>query len=121
MIKFTVNEKTYVLNEELNFKFLVMLDKNDIKVTNMTGLATVNCFLAFVGNMDEDQASEEISQHVIKGGKLDDVYTAYKQALEESGFFRSLMEQAETGQKEVEETDKETPKKTRKVKAEASE
>ena len=121
MDKFTINNKVYFV-KDLDFDFLVTLDKNDIKVENMTRLAAINCFVAYCGDMTEKQASKEISDHVISGGKLDDVFNAYAKALQDSGFFRTLMEQTETGQEEVESEVEKTPKKTRKtVKAEVSE
>lgn len=122
MEKFTVNGKTYVLNRELDFSYLVMLDKNDIKVTNITGLAAINCFFQYVSGLTEEQASEEITQHVIKGGKLDDVINVYAKALEESGFFRTLMEQTTTGQENMAEASEEdSTKKSTRRKAVATE
>jgi N-glycosylase/DNA lyase len=117
MIQFTINKKVYYVEKELDFKYLVMLDKNGIKVTNVAGLAAVNCFLAYVSGMPEEIAANEISQHVINGGKLDDIVNAYAKALEESGFFRALMEQAEERQAEVEQTETEVTSKKRRVKA----
>lgn len=117
MEKFTVNGKTYVVSKELDFSFMVMLDKNDIKPTNMAGFAAANCFLAFVSGMTEGQASDEITEHIKNGGNLDDILGAYAKALESSGFFRALMEQAEKGQKEVGETDEKTSPRKRTAKA----
>jgi hypothetical protein len=90
MEKFTVNGKEYY-TQDLNFEFLVMLDKNDIKVTNILGLAAVNCFLAYCGRFDEKTASKEITEHIMNGGKLDELTEIYGKALEESGFFRALL------------------------------
>lgn len=113
MEKFTVNGKAYMVNRELDFNYLVMLDKNDVKVTNVTGLAAINCFFAYVSGMTEEQAGDEITEHVKNGGSLDAIANAYVKALNDSGFFRALMEQAEKGQTEVESTEKKATSKKR--------
>lgn len=110
MEKFTVNGKTYFV-KELDFEYLVELDKHDIKVTNVTGAAAINCFVSYCSGMDESQASKEISQHIVNGGSLDDIVGAYAKALEDSGFFRALMEQAK---KEPEKMESSTAKVTKK-------
>ena len=112
MEKFTINGKTYVMNKELDFNYLVMLDKNDVKVTNVTGIAAINCFFAYISGLSEEQAGNEITEHIKNGGSLEDVANAYVKALDESGFFRALMEQTKKEQKEVGETDeKASPRK----------
>ena len=108
MEKVVVNSKVYSVEKELDFNYLVMLDKNDVDVSKMAGLAGVNCFLAYISGMSEEEAANEISLHVINGGTLNDIIDSYGKALEESGFFRKLMEQAEKKQEEVEQTDEET-------------
>jgi len=113
MSKFTVNGKTY-FTKELTFEYLVALDKNDIKVTNVTGIAAVNCFFMYCSGLSEEEASKEITNHVINGGKLDDIIEAYSEALNESGFFRSLMEQAAERQEKVEPAEEKSQKKSRK-------
>lgn len=117
MKKFTINSKTYYMQKELDFEYLVALDKKGISVQNMAGVAAINCFLAYVGKMEEEQAAKEISQHIINGGKLDDIVNVYVEALNESGFFRTLMEQTEKGPKEVEQTEEEVTPKKKRVKA----
>lgn len=111
--KFTINNKVY-FPKDLDFNFLCVLDKHDIDVNHMAGMAAVGCFLAYCGNMTEEEANKEISEHVKNGGSIEDVFNAYKDCIEESGFFRALMEQAAKGQKEMEETAAESTKKSRK-------
>ena len=121
MERFTINGRNYVVSRELDFSYLVMLDKNGIEVSKMSGLAAVNCFLAFIGGMTEEQASNEITQHVINGGNLQEIIDAYAKAIEASGFFRALMEQTEKGQKEVEQTEEKTSSSAKKRAKTASE
>lgn len=109
MEKFTINGKVYFA-KELDFEYLVMLDKNGVSVSNVTGVAAINCFLAYCSGMDETRAAKEISQHVINGGKLGDVVEIYAKKLEESDFFRALMEQTTEPQEEVEAKPTKAPK-----------
>ena len=120
MERFTLNKRVYEV-KELNFEYLVMLDKNDVKVSNISGIAAINCFVAYCGDMTEKQASDEISAHVVSGGRLEDIVDVYAKALEESGFFRALMEQTAERQENVEEKNPETSKKSKRVKAGATE
>lgn len=110
MEKFTINGKSYFA-KDLDFEYLVMLDKNGVSVNNVTGLAAINCFVSYCSGMDETSAAKEISQHVIGGGKLADVVDIYAKKLKESDFFRALMEQTENETEEVEEKPQKAPKK----------
>lgn len=107
MEKFTVNGNTYHV-PDLDFTYLVMLDKNDIKLSNITGLAALNCFVAFCGNITESEAAKEISAHIINGGTITEVSEAYNKAVTESAFFRALLEEDENQTEMVEETTEKT-------------
>lgn len=113
MEKFIVNGKAYFA-KDLDFEFLVELDKNGIGIDKIAGLAAVNCFLAHCGNMTEEQASKEISAHMIAGGKLDDIVNVYSKCLQESDFFRAILGRVESEQTEETEDNGETQKAPRK-------
>ena len=108
MDKFTVNGKVYFA-PELDFDFLSELDMNGIESDRITGPAAISLFLAYCsrGRITREQASKEISQHVINGGTLADIVDVYKKKLEDSDFFRAIMEQAEKAETEMEETETE--------------
>lgn len=113
MEKFTVNGKAYFA-KDLDFEFLVMLDKNGISPDKITGLAAVNCFLAYCGNMTEEKASKEISAHVISGENLEKIIDVYSECLQESDFFRAVLGRVEDEQTEETENNGETQKAPRK-------
>lgn len=49
---------------------------------------------AFVGcivDCDRDEASRLCEQHILGGGKIDDIYKAFNEAANESGFFKKLL------------------------------
>ena len=107
MEKFIINDKAYFARE-LNFEYLVELDKRGIDVKHITGLAAVNCFFAFCSGMDETTAADEITKHIIKGGNLDEIIEVYGKKINDSDFFRALNKTAS----------KATPKRNTKSKGE---
>lgn len=113
MEKFTVNGKAYFA-KDLDFEFLVLLDKNGVALDKIGGLAAVNCFLAYCGSLTEEQASKEISAHMIAGGKLDDITDIYAKCLQDSDFFRAVLGTVEDEQTEETEDNGETQKTPRK-------
>lgn len=120
MEKFEVNGKTYFARD-LDFEFLVTLDKNGVSVDKIAGLAAVNCFLAYCGRMPEEKASKEISEHMINGGTLDAIIEVYTKCLQESDFFRAVLGRVENEQTETAEDNGETQETTRKRSKRASE
>ena len=120
MEKFTVNGKAYFA-KDLDFEFLVSLDKNGVALDKIGGLAAVNCFLAYCGNITEEQASKEISAHMIAGGKLDNIVDVYSKCLQESDFFRAILGRVEDEQTETAEDNGETQETPRKRSKKASE
>ena len=121
MERFTINGKKYDA-KELDFWYMTILDKNNIDVNNITGMAAINCYAAWCMGVDEETAAKEISAHVIaNGGEFPDVMAAYVEKITESDFFRVLLQKAEqTDETEEEETSDENTK-TKKVKKEVSE
>lgn len=120
MEKFEVNGKTYFARD-LDFEFLVNLDKNGVSMEKIGGLAAVNCFLAFCGRMSEDKASKEITDHMINGGTLDGIVEIYTKCLQESDFFRAILGRVENEQTETAEDNGETQETPRKRNKKASE
>ena len=57
-------------------------------------MGVMRAYLAVSGNMDLNEAGEEIEQHVVNGGDLNDLQTVFAKELESSGFFKSLLEVA---------------------------
>ena len=116
MEKFVVNGKAYFARE-LDFNFLADLDMEGIDYSKITGVAAMGFFLAYCSNgaLTRVQANNEISQHILNGGKMDELSDAYKKALEESDFFRKLMgteqDEQEEQEENPEEAQEEAPKK----------
>jgi hypothetical protein len=113
MEKLIVNGKVYPV-KELDFDYLADLDEAGVPLGKVTSMAGTRYFVAYCSGLDKKEVSKEITQHIVNGGKMTDITDVYAKALEDSGFFRALMEQAEDGQEEMEQTEAETtPKKKR--------
>ena len=110
MEKFTLNGKVYYA-KDLDFAYLVELDKNGISMENMTGVAALNCFVAFCTGKTAKDASNEISLHIINGGDMEELTTAYIKKIEESDFFRAILGRNQESETETETVTEKTPKK----------
>lgn len=122
MKTFNVNGKQYQA-VELDMNFLTFLDKHGVEINILEGLAASACFLAYCSGMSEKQANQEITEHVIANDGLlpTELFEAYTQAIEDSGFFRALAKRGEKAEQtespESEQTSEETQKKKRTTKS----
>lgn len=48
-------------------------------------------FVGVVAGCDKAEAGRLCEQHILGGGKLDEIYAAFVEAVNESGFFRKLL------------------------------
>lgn len=51
----------------------------------------VTAFVATVVDCDKEEAARLCEQHILGGGKLEDIYKAFSDAVNESGFFKKLL------------------------------
>lgn len=74
----------------------------------------LRAYIAMSTGLPKEVAGNEIEQHLIKGGKLEDMLSAIAKELEESGFFRALaqMQTTEITEASSEEISETTTKKT---------
>lgn len=111
MKKFTVNNKVYPA-KEITFEFMCELEDANVALEEMIKkkFKMATAYLAYCMGADYETASAEINAHVIGGGNIVDVVTVAFEALEESDFFRKLIEsmQTEESPEEVGETQKKT-------------
>lgn len=112
--RFSVNGKTYNA-EEIDFYFMAYLDKCGVDSTNIMGPAAMNCFFSYCSGLDERQAAKEITEHTInnKGKMPEELIETYRKLLEESGFFRALLQESEQETAEEEEPVTEEASKTK--------
>lgn len=109
MNTFKVNGKTYK-QKELDFNAMCDLEQMGGSVIELKSksMSFMRAYLAFCGNMSEEEAGNEIMAHLQNGGKFDEISKALNDAVKDSGFFRALKEGAETenAESETEENEK---------------
>lgn len=114
MATFTVNGKEYTAPKELDFEYLAVLEDFGVNLDNLSGLSATRAFLAFVGGMSKEQASKEISAHVIanNGEFPTEMSQIAAKLIEESDFFQALIHRNDKTEEEMAtETEEETPEK----------
>ena len=89
--KITINGKVYRA-KELDFNFLCDLGDAGIDVTEIDKkmLSTVRVYIAYCMGVDIEKAGDEINQHSIKNGGINDLIEVFSEKAEDSDFFRSL-------------------------------
>lgn len=101
-----INNKTYQV-PELTFRHSRMFEQMGLPLTGLNSpsyfFTAVAAFIAVCVNCPVEQAEYLAEQHVMGGGDLQDIYTAYANAIGDSGFFKKLLQESE-----------ETPKTTKK-------
>lgn len=110
MKKFKINGKEY---NSKKFDFNMMCDLEDlgfsIEQAEKKPMGMVRTYFSLCANVSVEEAGIEMENHVISGGKFDEIMEVMTYEMENSDFFRSLTE-VQT---------KETPKTTKTKKAQA--
>lgn len=91
-----VNGKKYPA-KEIDFNFVCELEMNGIEFTEM-GTKTISaarCYIAHCMGASVDVAGEELNQHFINGGTLEDIMSMFGEKIETSGFFQAINKAAE--------------------------
>lgn len=107
MVTVKINNKKYEV-KELGFGDMVHMEEmgfsviESFKKKQFFSLATA--FTGIAANCDKEEAEHLCEQHILGGGNLADIVTAFNAAVEESGFFKKLLgrEQKEAPQENKE-------------------
>lgn len=93
---FTVNGVVYTAKP---FDFDMVCELEDMGVSfdriDKMPMSLIRAYFAVCANTDKEQAAQLIQNHMIKGGKLDDVTDAMGKEMENSDFFRALQPKEE--------------------------
>lgn len=88
---FVVNGVTYVAKP---FDFDMVCELEDMGVTferiDKMPMSLIRAYFAICANTDKEQAAALIQNHMINGGKLDDITSSMSKEMENSDFFRAL-------------------------------
>lgn len=106
--RFELNGKTYIA-KPLDINGVCDLEDYGVSVfgdMDRKKMSIWRAYLAYCGDMTNEEAGIEIGQHIINGGNLDGITGAFEKELKESDFFQSLIQRAE--QENPEDTESET-------------
>lgn len=110
MKKFTINGKEYK-SKPFDFNMVCDLEDMGIEVDKMRSKQTsaIRAYFAICSEKGKEFAGKEIEQHIINGGKLEDIANVISEELEKSDFFRTLQEteKKETAKNPEEQEEKE--------------
>ena len=104
---FTVNGKTYKAKP---FDFNMMCDLESMGISiqeaNDKPMSMVRAYFCMCMGKDKEAAGKEIENHILGGGKFDEIISAMSDEMEKSDFFRALSKTAaaENGTDEETET-----------------
>lgn len=112
MVKVKINNKTYNVGE-LEFKDYTHMEEQGFSIVNAFSknqfMLIAMGFVCVILGCDRDQAEAVIQQHVLGGGNVRDITSAFAEAVAESDFFRKMLGMTEAEQ------EPEEPKSTRKT------
>ena len=102
MNTFSINGTT-VTAKTFDFNTLCDFDDYGVSIQDIGSkpMAFVRAYVACCMNVSLEEAGKEINDHVVNGGKLDDIFNAINKELENSGFFRAMQGESEEIPKKI--------------------
>ncbi len=89
-----INNKMYIV-PELTFRHFTMMEEQGFSVIEAFQkkemFLLVMGFVCAVTGEDREEAERLIEQHVLGGGEIADLYSAFGEAVSDSGFFRKML------------------------------
>lgn len=106
---FVINGRKYK-PIELDFNAICDMEDNGISLGDVRSKpqSTARAYLALYYNGNTDVAGNEIQQHIIGGGTLDGLFDAFRESVEDSGFFQAINKATAETSSESEEQGEET-------------
>ena len=94
--RFTVNNVSYVAKP---FDFEMVCELEDLGVSfdriDKIPLSLIRAYFAICANVSKEQAALLIQNHMMNGGKLDDITEPMAKEMSDSDFFRAMSEKKE--------------------------
>lgn len=86
-----INGKKYEM-PELSFDAICELENMGVQLGDMENkpISTIRGFIALAMNCDAQKAGEELQEHLLNGGNINEVLKEVQKAVEKSGFFLAL-------------------------------
>ena len=110
---FTIYGKLYQARE-ITFNAICELEDAGVSLTEIEQkpISTVRSYFAICLGGNKEYAGQEIERHIINGGNLDEIMTAFREELADSDFFQALTKNQD--EEATENQEAETAKRTRK-------
>lgn len=91
MKKVVINGQTYTI-PEITFEQICRLEENGVYLLNMSRkdrsvASMLRGIVAWIMDAEPEAASAAIQAHMENGGRIDEILTAVREAMDESGFF----------------------------------
>lgn len=102
---FVINGRKYK-PVELGFNEICDMEDNGITLGDVRSKpqSTARAYLALYFNGNKDVAGYEIQQHIVNGGSLEGLFDAFRESVENSGFFQAISKGTTETQEEEPET-----------------
>lgn len=102
MRTFLINNKRYVA-KEFTFGAVRQFEGLGLALSNIQSMpmTLISAYLAFCSGMSIEAADKEINDHVVNGGKLDEIFKIITDEMGESRFFQALNTKTEEAEKET--------------------
>lgn len=97
MSMFTVNGKEYKA-KAFDFNMVCDLEDMGISIDQMSNkpMSMVRAYFGLCAGKGKDFAGKEMENHIVSGGKFEEIVSAMSDEMKKSDFFRSLKKTAET-------------------------
>lgn len=94
MASVTINNKNYDV-PKLGFGHMEKLESEGYDVIAMFKknqmFAPASAFIMLCANCDREEANRLAEQHIYGGGNMQEIYTAFVKAIDESDFFKKIL------------------------------
>lgn len=94
MASVTINNKKYEV-PKLGFGHMEKLESEGYDVIAMFKknqmFAPASAFIMLCANCDREEANRLAEQHIYGGGNMQEIYTAFVKAIDESDFFKKIL------------------------------
>ena len=86
-----INGKEYKI-KEIDFNTMCELEDNGISIADMDKkpFSVIRGFLAVIMGTDDIEAGKELSQHIEKGGSIEELASEISELVENSDFFQAM-------------------------------
>lgn len=105
-----INNKNYTV-PELGFKHMTKLEDMGFSLDDIIrknkSFSLITGFVAIVVGCDREESEHICEQHVLGGGTFEEITETFMKAMEESAFFRKLLDLGEKKKANVKSLDKE--------------